>query len=63
MGNPSTLRIAGTDRDDKDYHKIQFDDESYHQDHGHAYDTYGIDPRAGAICIVRPDQCMSALSM
>ncbi|KIR40213.1 hypothetical protein I307_05901 [Cryptococcus deuterogattii 99/473] len=44
-----------------DYHKIQFDDESYHQDHGHAYDTYGIDPRAGAICIVRPDQYVSAL--
>lgn len=59
----STLRLASPDRDDKDYHKIHFDDESYHQGHGHAYDTYGIDPRAGAICIVRPDQCLSTLSI
>jgi hypothetical protein len=40
-----------------DPHKIFFDDESYNDGHGHAYDVYGINPGRGAVVVVRPDQC------
>lgn len=40
-----------------DLHKIYFDDESYNRGHGRAYDFLGINPREGALIIVRPDQC------
>lgn len=40
-----------------DLHKTFVDDESYNSGHGHAYDTYGIDIKKGAVAIVRPDQC------
>ncbi|TQN70544.1 FAD-dependent monooxygenase terD [Colletotrichum shisoi] len=36
---------------------IFVDDESYHTGHGEAYSKYGIDPDAGAMVLVRPDQC------
>lgn len=41
-----------------DTHKIYYDDESYNQGHGRAYEFLGINPSQGAIVIVRPDQCM-----
>lgn len=37
--------------------KVFVDDEGYHSPHGHAYEKYGIDPKRGALVIVRPDQC------
>jgi Phenol hydroxylase, C-terminal dimerisation domain. len=43
-----------------DPHKIYFDDESYNHGHGHAYETYGIDPERGALVVVRPDQCKNS---
>ncbi|KAJ5762583.1 uncharacterized protein N7511_005965 [Penicillium nucicola] len=45
----------------RDLHKIYYDDESYNQGHGHAYEFLGIDPSQGAIVIVRPDQYVSAV--
>lgn len=33
------------------------DDESYNSGNGKAYDFYGVNPKHGAIVIVRPDQC------
>ncbi|KAJ5297319.1 hypothetical protein N7508_007568 [Penicillium antarcticum] len=45
----------------RDLHKIYYDDESYNQGHGHAYEFLGIDPTQGAIIIVRPDQYVSAV--
>ena len=43
-----------------DLHKIYYDDESYNKGHGHAYEFLGIDPKQGALVIVRPDQCESS---
>ena len=40
-----------------DLHKIFIDDESYNSGHGKAYEFYGIDPKKGALAVVRPDQC------
>lgn len=40
-----------------DLHKIYYDDESYNNGHGHAYEYLGIDAAQGALIIVRPDQC------
>lgn len=40
-----------------DLHKTFIDDESYNSGHGKAYEFYGVDPREGAVAIVRPDQC------
>jgi hypothetical protein len=40
-----------------DLHKTFIDDESYNSGHGKAYEFYGVDPREGALVIVRPDQC------
>lgn len=40
-----------------DLHKTYFDDESYNSGHGKAYEFYGVDPKKGAIAIVRPDHC------
>ncbi|KAJ5756831.1 hypothetical protein N7533_006374 [Penicillium manginii] len=45
----------------RDLHKIYYDDESHNQGHGHAYDVLGIDPKRGALIIVRPDQYVSAV--
>ncbi|KAJ5953584.1 hypothetical protein N7454_000480 [Penicillium verhagenii] len=45
----------------RDLHKIYFDDESYNRGHGHAYEFLGIDPKEGALIIVRPDQYVSAV--
>lgn len=42
---------------DTDLHKTYIDDEHYNSGHGHAYEKYGVDPRVGAVVIVRPDQC------
>ncbi|KAK9311634.1 hypothetical protein V1524DRAFT_370967 [Lipomyces starkeyi] len=38
-----------------DYWKIYADDDSYHEGHGHAYEKYGIDPKVGAVVVLRPD--------
>jgi phenol 2-monooxygenase len=43
----------------RDIHKTFVDDESYNDGHGKAYEFYGVDPKAGALAIVRPDQCES----
>jgi phenol 2-monooxygenase (NADPH) len=43
-----------------DLHKTFIDDESYNSGHGKAYEFYGVDPREGAVAIVRPDQCTCA---
>ena len=43
----------------EDILKVFIDDESYNNGHGHAYDTLGIDPLAGAVIVVRPDQYVS----
>lgn len=40
-----------------DLHKTFIDDESYNSGHGKAYEFYGIDPKEGALAIIRPDQC------
>ncbi|KAJ5611360.1 hypothetical protein N7510_008079 [Penicillium lagena] len=45
----------------RDLHKIFYDDEAYNLIHGHAYGFLGIDPKQGAIIIVRPDQYVSAV--
>lgn len=42
-----------------DLHKVYIDDETYTHGHGKAYQFYGVDANAGAIVIVRPDQCLS----
>lgn len=45
--------------DDKlgwDYNSIFVDDESYHEGHGEAYKSYGIDRETGCVVITRPDQ-------
>jgi phenol 2-monooxygenase len=39
-----------------DYGKLFVDDESYHEGHGHAYETYGIDAERGCAVAIRPDQ-------
>ncbi|XDG01219.1 hypothetical protein ABKA04_000834 [Annulohypoxylon sp. FPYF3050] len=41
----------------KSLFKVFVDDEGYHSPHGHAYEKYGVDPKRGALVIVRPDQC------
>ncbi len=41
----------------RDVHKTFVDDESYNSGHGDAYEFYGVDPKRGAVAIVRPDQC------
>jgi len=43
-------------------HKIYYDDESYNEGRGYAYEFLGIDPAQGALVIVRPDQCESSSS-
>ncbi|KAK8082789.1 FAD binding domain-containing protein [Apiospora saccharicola] len=32
------------------------DDQSYNSGHGHAYENYGVEPDAGALVVIRPDQ-------
>ena len=39
-----------------DYGKVYVDDESYHEGHGHAYESYDIDPDEGCAVAIRPDQ-------
>ncbi|KAK1969778.1 FAD binding domain-containing protein [Colletotrichum sublineola] len=40
---------------------IFVDDESYHAGHGQAYAKYGVDPEAGAMVLIRPDQYISGI--
>lgn len=42
-----------------DYGKIFVDADSYHEGHGHAYQNYGVDPQAGCMVVLRPDQHVS----
>ncbi|KAK7432212.1 hypothetical protein QQZ08_001157 [Neonectria magnoliae] len=42
-----------------DYHKIFVDDQSYHEGHGHLYETFGISRDEGCVVILRPDQHVS----
>lgn len=44
-----------------DYWSIFADDMSYHHGHGKAYNTYGVDPKVGAIIIVRPDTYVAGI--
>ncbi|KAK1762747.1 thioredoxin-like protein [Phialemonium atrogriseum] len=37
-------------------HKVFVDEESYNSGHGLVYDSYRIDPKVGALLVVRPDQ-------
>lgn len=43
------------------YLKIFSDDESHHEGHGHAYEKYGINPTAGCMLVIRPDQHVSLI--
>jgi hypothetical protein len=43
-------------------HKVFVDDESYNSGFGKAYEFYGVDPKRGALVVVRPDQCECAFS-
>ncbi|KAJ5159398.1 uncharacterized protein N7482_006402 [Penicillium canariense] len=52
--------VAGMNQT-RDLHKIYYDDESYNKGHGQAYEFLGIDPKQGALIIVRPDQYVSAV--
>lgn len=45
--------------DGYDYAKILVDDESYHEGHGHLFDSFGINPQEGCAVILRPDQYVS----
>ncbi|KAK4216634.1 3-hydroxybenzoate 4-monooxygenase [Rhypophila decipiens] len=42
--------------------KTYVDDESYNSGHGHAYKEYGVDPKRGALVIVRPDQYVAKVA-
>ncbi|KAK7419247.1 hypothetical protein QQX98_003399 [Neonectria punicea] len=42
-----------------DYHKIFVDDQSYHEGHGHLYETFSISRDEGCIVVLRPDQHIS----
>lgn len=55
---PEVLRPYD-DRDGWDYWKLYVDDLSYHEGHGRAYESYGVDPRTGCAIILRPDQYVS----
>ncbi|CAE7020571.1 hypothetical protein CFE70_002881 [Pyrenophora teres f. teres 0-1] len=46
----------------RDLHKIYVDDDHYNSGHGHAYQKYGVDPSAGAVVLVRPDQYVSKVT-
>ncbi|KAH7371031.1 FAD binding domain-containing protein [Pyrenochaeta sp. MPI-SDFR-AT-0127] len=46
----------------RDLHQTYVDDEHYNSGHGHAYEKYGVDPSAGAVVIVRPDQYVSKIT-
>ena len=46
----------------KNLFKVYADDESYNSGHGHAYEAYGVDPKKGALVIVRPDHCELSLN-
>lgn len=43
----------------KDYEKIYADDDTYFAGHGHIYERLEIDPKAGCVVVVRPDQYVS----
>ncbi|KAI1174156.1 FAD binding domain-containing protein [Nemania sp. FL0916] len=45
----------------RDVLKVFVDDEGYNSSHGHAYETYGIDPNQGALVVIRPDQYISRI--
>jgi phenol 2-monooxygenase len=47
------------DVDGWDYWKIFVDDQSYHEGHGHIYESFGIDAEEGCAVILRPDQYVS----
>ncbi|KAF1810463.1 hypothetical protein P152DRAFT_460587 [Eremomyces bilateralis CBS 781.70] len=40
----------------RQFHHVYVDDKSYNSGHGQAYDAWGVDPRHGAVIVVRPDQ-------
>ncbi|KAF2646370.1 phenol 2-monooxygenase-like protein [Massarina eburnea CBS 473.64] len=46
----------------RDLHKVYIDDKHYNSGHGYAYEKYGVDPQAGAVMIVRPDQYISKVT-
>ncbi|KAL2127028.1 hypothetical protein VTI74DRAFT_11446 [Chaetomium olivicolor] len=42
--------------------KVYADDESYNSGHGHAYEAYGVDPKKGALVVVRPDHYVAKIA-
>ncbi|KAK1826995.1 putative monooxygenase [Podospora conica] len=42
--------------------KTFVDDKGYNSDHGHAYQSYGIDPEHGAVVVVRPDHYVAKVT-
>lgn len=44
------------------YKKIFADDESYYKEHGRVYEGLGIDPKFGALVVLRPDQHVSLVT-
>ncbi|KAJ4286587.1 hypothetical protein N0V88_007949 [Collariella sp. IMI 366227] len=42
--------------------KVYADDESYNSGHGHTYEAYGIDPKKGALVVVRPDHYVAKVA-
>lgn len=46
----------------RDLHKVFVDTESYNFGHGHVYDYCGVDPKRGAVVIVRPDQYVAQIT-
>lgn len=42
-----------------DYDKIFVDTKPYYEEHGQAYQNYGVDPKRGCVVIARPDQYVS----
>lgn len=45
-----------------DYWSVYTDEPSYHQGHGKIYEKYGIDPKQGAVLVVRPDGYVSLVA-
>ena len=46
----------------RDVHKVFVDEESYNYGHGRIYDCCGIDPKRGAVIVLRPDQYVAQVT-
>lgn len=59
---PSIFQPVSGKRNLPDVNKTFIDDHSYNHGHGHLYSTFGIDPKVGAVVIVRPDLYVSLVT-